>query len=57
MSHLPKSKRHDFIDVLNDTSRYLDAIFTIDNPEFEKKNIFPILCPIEPQLNKATTSD
>ena len=34
-----KSKRHDLIDMFNDTSRYLDDIFTIDNPEFEKKHI------------------
>ena len=38
---LHKSKRHDLIDMFNDTSRYLDDIFTIDNPEFEK-NVFPI---------------
>ena len=36
MSDLQKSKRHDLIDMFNDTSRYLDDIFTIDNPEFEK---------------------
>ena len=36
MSDLHKSKRHDLIDMFNDTSRYLDDIFTIDNPEFEK---------------------
>ena len=36
MSNLYKSKRHDLIDMFNDTSRYLDAIFTINNPEFEK---------------------
>ena len=34
MSNLHKSKRYDFIDMFNDTSRYLDDIFTIDNPEF-----------------------
>ena len=33
MSDLQKSKRHDLIDMFNDTSRYLDDIFTIDNPE------------------------
>ena len=33
MSDLYKSKRHDLIDMFNDTSRYLDDIFTIDNPE------------------------
>ena len=34
MSDLYKSKSHDLIDVFNDTSRYLDDIFTINNPEF-----------------------
>ena len=34
MSNLQKSKRYDLIDKFNDTSRYLDEIFTIDNPEF-----------------------
>ena len=36
MSDIHKSKRLDLIDMLNDTSRYLDDIFTIDNLEFEK---------------------
>ena len=36
MSNLQMSKRFDLIDMFNDTSRYLDDIFTIDNPEFEK---------------------
>ena len=36
MSNLHKSKRYDLIDMFNDTSPYLDDIFTIDNPEFEK---------------------
>ena len=36
MSDLQKSKRHDLKDMLNDNSRDLDDIFTIDNPEFEK---------------------
>ena len=36
MSSLHKSKRYDLIYMFNDTSRYLDDIFTIDNPEFEK---------------------
>ena len=55
MSHLPKSKQYDLIDMFNDTSRYLDDIFTIDNPEFEK-HILDIY-PTELQLNKASTSD
>ena len=38
-----------------DTSRYLDDIFTIDNPEFEK--YIPDIYPAELQLNKANTSD
>ena len=36
MSNLHKSKQYDLIDVFNDNFRYLDDIFTIDNPEFEK---------------------
>ena len=32
---LQKSKSFDLIDMFNDTPRYLDDIFTIDNPEFE----------------------
>ena len=55
MSDLHKSKRHDLIDMFNDTSRYLDDIFTIDNLEFEK--YFPDIYPAELQLNKANTSD
>ena len=55
MSDLHKSKRFDLIDMFNDTSRYLDDIFTIDNPEFEK-HIFDIY-PAELQLNIAKTSD
>ena len=60
MSDLHKSKRHDLIDMFNDTSqcdtsRYLDDIFTIDNPEFEK--YIPDIYPAELQLNKANTSD
>ena len=34
MSNLQKSKRFDLIDTFNDTSRYLDDIFTVYNPEF-----------------------
>ena len=37
MSNLHKSKQYDLSDKFNDTSRYLDDTFTIDNPEFEKK--------------------
>ena len=55
MSNLHKLKRYDLIDMFNDTSRYLDDIFTIDNPEFEKH--IPDIYPTELQLNKANTSD
>ena len=55
MSNLHKSKRCDLIDMFNDTSRYIDDIFTIDNPEFEKH--IPDIYPTELQFNKANTSD
>ena len=55
MSNLHKSKQYDLIDMFNDTSRYLDDIFTIDNPEFEKH--IPDIYPTELQLSKANTSD
>ena len=55
MSNLHKSKQYDLIDMFNDTSRYLDDIFTIDNPEFEKH--IPDIYPTELWLNKAITSD
>ena len=55
MSNLHKSKRYELIDMFNDTSRYLDDAFTIDNPEFEK--YIPEIYPTELQLNKANTSD
>ena len=40
MSNLQKSKRFDLIDKFNDTSRYLEDIFTIDT--LHLLNIFPI---------------
>ena len=55
MSDLQKSKRFDLIDMFNDTSRYLDDIFTIDNPEFDKH--ISDIYPAELQMNKANTSD
>ena len=36
MHKLHKSKQNDLIDMFNDTSRYFDDIFTIDDPEFVK---------------------
>ena len=41
--------------MFNDTSRYLDDISTIDNPELERHN--PDIYATELQLNKANTSD
>ena len=55
MSNLQKSKRFDPIDKFNDTSRYFDDIFTIDNPAFAEHT--PDIYPRELQLNKANTSD
>ena len=55
MSNLQKSKRFDLIDKFNDTSRYLDDKFTIDNTEFAEH--IPDIYPRELQLNKANTSD
>ena len=55
MSNLQKSRRYDLIDKVNDTSRYLDDIFTIDNPAFAE--YIPDIYPRDLQLNKANTSD
>ena len=55
MSYLHKFKQCDLIDMLKDTSRYLDEIFTIEHPEFEKP--IPDIYLTELQLNKANTSD
>ena len=43
MSNLHKSKRYVIIDMLSDTSQYLNDIFTINYPEFEKHipDIYP----------------
>ena len=55
MFDLHKSKHVDIIDMFNDTSWYLDYIFTIRKPEFEKR--IPDIYPPELKLNKANTSD
>ena len=55
MSNLHKSKQFDLIDVFNDTSRYLDDIFAIDKPEFDKH--IPDVYPTKLQVNKANTSE
>ena len=55
MSNLHKSKKYDLLDMFNDNSRYLDDMFTIDKPDFEKH--IPNKYPTDLQLNKANTSD
>ena len=55
MSNLHKSKQYDLIDMFNDTSRYLDNIFTIDNPEFEIH--ITDVYSTDLQLNTENTSD
>ena len=55
MSNFQKSKRFDIIDKSNDTSQYLDDIFTMDNPAFAEH--IPDIYPRKRQLNKANTSD
>ena len=52
MSNLQKFKRFDLIDKFNVTCRYLDDIFTIDNPTIAEH-----IYPRELQWNKANTSD
>ena len=52
MSSLHKSKQLYLVEMFNDTTRYLDDILTIKNPEFEKKHISNIY-PTELRLNKA----
>ena len=53
MSNLQKFKRFDFIDNFNDTSRYVDDIFTIDN--LGLANFISDIYPRELLLNKANT--
>ena len=47
--------KYELKDIFNDTSRYLDDLFTIDNPEFEKH--IPNIYPAELQVNKANTAE
>ena len=55
MSNLHKCKQYDLKDMFTDTSRHLDDIFSVDNPEFEKH--IPDIYPMELQLNNANTID
>ena len=55
MSNIHNSKQYYLIYMFNNTSRYLDDTFTIDNPECDKHiaDIYPTTL----KLNKANTSD
>ena len=50
----PKTQAN-VIKAFNDTSRYLDDIFNVDNPFFER--MIPTIYPKELKLNKANNSD
>ena len=50
----PKTQAN-VIKAFNDTSRYLDDIFNVDNPFFE--SMIPAIYPKELKLNKANNSD
>ena len=47
------STQYDLTSMFNDTFWYLDGVFTIDNPEFSKYNVYPT----ELQLNRTNGSD
>ena len=55
MKYLSSDNQADVIKVFNSTSRYLDDLFSIDNPYLE--GIINHIYPSELQLNKANTSD
>ena len=55
MSNLKNSERFHLTDKFNDTSRCLDDIFNIDNPEIAEHS--PDKYQRELQLNKANISD
>ena len=55
MTPLSDVKQAEIIEVFKSTSRYLDDLFTIDNPYFE--GMVNRIYPPELQLNKANTSD
>ena len=55
MLGLNPDSQADVIHAFNDTSRYLDDIFNIDNPYFDKMRTS--IYPKELQLNKANNSD
>ena len=55
MKYLSSDNQPDVIKAVNSTSRYLDDLLNIDNPNFE--GMVNQIYPSELQLNKANTSD
>ena len=55
MLSLSDNNQTDIIEALNTTSRYLDDLLNIDNPNFEQ--MVGQIYPTELQLNKANSSD
>ena len=55
MMYLSDIKQAEIIEALKSTSRYLDNLLNIDNPDFE--GMVNRIYPSELQLNKANTSD
>ena len=55
MLSLSPDNQSDIIEAFDNTSRYLDDIFNINNPFFS--NMIPKIYPSELTLNKAYTSD
>ena len=55
MLPLSDKNRNDIIEAFNSTSRYLDDLLSIDNPNFEQ--IVVQIYPTELQVNKENSSD
>ena len=55
MDSLNHGNQADIIEAFNSTLRYLDELFSIDNPYFE--GMVKQIYPPELQLNKANTTD
>ena len=55
MVSLSYNKEDEIIQAFNSTSRYLDDLLNIDNPNFE--GMVGLIYPPELQLNKANASD
>ena len=55
MSSLSDNNQTDIIEAFNSTSRYLDDLLNINNPNFEQ--MVGQIYPTELQLNKANSSN